>query len=160
MKCKKLRSSERCKSFGSGLEAARKGRQKGPAGPEKEKGRKPEGKGPDVLLMANHETGHCRKFRPRVVTGWKRWVEARRDRETLHRKHKCLGKCLGILYWPLTIAVPLGKWHVGLREGHHLFRPSFTRRFNLAWVLGSPCRVWGGILGWWGTMSSPFENGV
>ena len=54
MKCKKLRSSERCKSFGSGLEAARKGRQKGPAGPEKEKGRKPEGKGPDVLLMHAH----------------------------------------------------------------------------------------------------------
>ena len=42
---------ERCKSFGSYLEAARKGCQKGPAGPEKGKGRKQEGKEPNILLM-------------------------------------------------------------------------------------------------------------
>ena len=47
-------SSERCKrcsSFSSFLKAARKRSQKGPEGPEKRKGRKPEGKGPVILLM-------------------------------------------------------------------------------------------------------------
>ena len=40
-----------CKRFGSCLEAAEKRSIKGAEGPEKGKGRKPEGEGPVILLM-------------------------------------------------------------------------------------------------------------
>jgi hypothetical protein len=42
-----------CKRFGGCLEAAKKRPLKGPAGLEKEKGRKPEGKGLVILLMVS-----------------------------------------------------------------------------------------------------------
>jgi len=44
-------------SCGSCVEAAGKGYQQGQEGPEKGKGRKPEGKGPVILLM------HCRHYK-------------------------------------------------------------------------------------------------
>ena len=44
-------SSERSERFGSCPEADRKDSWKGPAGLEKDKGQKPEGEGPVILLM-------------------------------------------------------------------------------------------------------------